>query len=289
MAQKKGESGRPKIETGFRIGKLTVQEATSQRKNGYIIWNCACDCGGTIALDTRTLQRGTVQDCGCEKKVKPGIKDLTGWRFGRLVCLEPTDKRGKNSGGVIWRCQCDCGKECLAPSGQLLSGYKKSCGCLGHPPVKELVGERFGMLTVTEYAGKRAGMHRWKCRCDCGRETVVGQTLLQSGKTKSCGCLQASVIRDNLQLCDGTSVTVLESLREKRRSNNTSGYTGVYQDTKRQLWHARITFKGKLYDLGTYKTRKEAIKARMRGEEMYDHFLEWYYQTHPEKDKSSGD
>ena len=47
-------------------------------------------------------------------------------------------------------------------------------------------------------------MHRWRCRCDCGNETIVGQTPLQSGKTKSCGCLQSETYRDNLKLVDGT-------------------------------------------------------------------------------------
>ena len=78
------EPKKPRIETGFRIGKLTVVAPTDQRKNGYTIWNCMCDCGGFIELDTRTLQRGTVRDCGCETKVKPGRKDLTGQRFGRV-------------------------------------------------------------------------------------------------------------------------------------------------------------------------------------------------------------
>ena len=70
-----GGNKKPRIETGFRIGKLTVVAPTDQRKNGYTIWNCMCDCGGFIELDTRTLQRGTVRDCGCETKVKPGQKD----------------------------------------------------------------------------------------------------------------------------------------------------------------------------------------------------------------------
>ncbi len=118
-----------KIGIGFRIGKLTVSEPTGERKNGYMVWNCTCDCGGAIQLDTRTLQRGTVRDCGCETKVKPGQKDLTGQRFGRLVCLEPSPRRDKQ-GGTQWLCQCDCGKQCLAATHQLLCGYKKSCGCL---------------------------------------------------------------------------------------------------------------------------------------------------------------
>ena len=89
---------KPKIGIGFRIGKLTVSEPTGERKNGYMVWNCTCDCGGAVQLDTRTLQRGTVRDCGCETKVKTGQKNLTGQRFGRLVCLEPSPHRNKQGG-----------------------------------------------------------------------------------------------------------------------------------------------------------------------------------------------
>ena len=69
---------RAKINKGFRVGMLTVAESTDQRKNGYTIWLCKCDCGGEIQLDTRCLQRGTVTDCGCVSVVKPGMLDLTG-------------------------------------------------------------------------------------------------------------------------------------------------------------------------------------------------------------------
>ena len=137
----------PKIEVGYRVGKLTVTEKTPMRKRGHVIWRCRCDCGNEILLDTRCVQRGAVRDCGCSTKVKPGQKDLTGRRFGKLVCLEPTEERGP-SGGVVWRCHCDCGNDCLAVSTQLTSGYKKSCGCLGQPPLKDWIGKRFGTLEV---------------------------------------------------------------------------------------------------------------------------------------------
>lgn len=71
---------------GFRTGKLTVNGDTTRRKNGCTVWHCTSDCGGTTDLGTRTLQRGRIRDCGCETKVKPGQRDLTGLRFGRLVC-----------------------------------------------------------------------------------------------------------------------------------------------------------------------------------------------------------
>ena len=73
----------------------------------------------------------------------------------------------------------------------------------------------------------------------------MGQTLLQSGKTKSCGCLQASSIKENLQLCDGTSVTILESLKQHKNVKNTSGYTGVYQNKKADDGSHRSDLRGR--------------------------------------------
>ena len=269
---------------GFRVGRLSIVGKTGKRKNGYMVWECRCDCGTVVLLDTRTLQRGTVQDCGCISRVKPGQKDLTGKRFGRLVALQPTDQRDCN-GSVVWRCLCDCGKECEASARQMKLGYKKSCGCLGHPPLKKFTGKRFGKLIVLSYAGKKDGMHQWRCQCDCGNIVVVGQSRLQSGKTKSCGCIQSQIYKENLKLIDGTSVTILESVKRRPLSSrNSSGYTGVYWDKKREKWVAQIGFKGKNYYLGTYLNLPDAVKARRRGEEMYDHFLEWYYSTIEDRD-----
>ncbi len=264
-----------KIGIGFRFGKLTVAADTGKRKNHYRVWRCDCECGGSIELDARSILRGTYKDCGCETKVKPGIRDLTGMRFGKLVALSPTGERKNTS--VVWLCRCDCGNTAEVSSRQLLGGYVKSCGCLSHPPLKDFVGKRFGNLTVLSYAGKRAGMHRWLCRCDCGRETVVGQTLLQSGKTKSCGCLQAEIYRENLKLVDGTSVTLLEAGKKHLIRSNTSGYTGVYLQKATGKWAAQITFRGKTYFLGSYEKKEDAVEARKRGEEMHDNFLEQYY------------
>ena len=105
--KKKIRPARPKIGIGYRVGRLSVEEATDQRKNGYLVWRCRCDCGGEIQLDTRCIQRGTVTDCGCVSRVKPGQRDITGMRFGKLVALEPTDRVVYES--VVWRCKIDCG------------------------------------------------------------------------------------------------------------------------------------------------------------------------------------
>ena len=265
-----------KIEIGYRIGRLTVAGSTGQRKNGYTVWLCKCDCGGEIALDTRYLQRGTITDCGCVSGVKPGMLDLTGQRFGKLICLKLYNKKDKR-GNTQWVCQCDCGNTCLAAVPQLKCGYKKSCGCLSHPPLKEYIGKKFGRLTVIEYSGKQAGMHRWKCVCDCGNETIVGQTLLQTGKTKSCGCFQKEQFKERMEFTDGTSPKVLKArMSGPPIASNTSGYNGVYKHSNGS-WIAQITFKKKTYYLGSFKDIKDAVAARKKGEEMYEDFLEWYY------------
>lgn len=277
MNEKKAQT---QIEVGVRVGKLTVLERTEERRNGYVVWRCRCDCGGEICLDTRYLKRGAVRDCGCSG-LRGMQRDLRGRRFGRLVCLEPTRERG-NSGGVIWRCRCDCGNECLAVGIQLTQGYKKSCGCLYGPNPEEFLGQRFGALLVTGYAGKQNGSHMWNCLCDCGRTTVASQINLRNGHTKSCGCRRCETQRKNLKFVDGTSVVMIENRMKRPIKSNTSGVSGVYYSSKRGKWHAQITFQGKTHYLGTFDDIDDAIRARKRGEEMYNAFLEAYYASAPD-------
>ncbi|MCD7804669.1 MAG: transcriptional regulator [Oscillospiraceae bacterium] len=272
-------NAKPPIAVGDRFGRLTVLCDSGERKNGYIVWKCRCDCGNEILVDKRTLERGTVLDCGCTAKVNPRQKDITGKRFGKLTALYCTDARSAY-GDTVWHCICDCGREIDVRLHQLQSGYRKSCGCLSHPKVKELVGKRFGRLIVIEYAGKKDGVHRWRCRCDCGNEVVVSQSHLQSGKTKSCGCMRADVYVKNMKLVGGTSIVALETSKNRLRSTNTSGCTGVYWSSSCGRWYARIGFCGKSYYLGSYKYKEDAIKARKSGEEVHDNFIEWYYNEY---------
>lgn len=55
-------------------------------------------------------------------------------------------------------------------------------------PKLNLLGERFGMLTVIGEAPKQGRWSCWLCKCDCGREKIVKTDNLVRGFTKSCGC-----------------------------------------------------------------------------------------------------
>lgn len=56
-----------------------------------------------------------------------------------------------------------------------------------------LVGQKFGRLTVDARFGSEGTSATWRCICSCGRESVVSTRNLRSGNTKSCGCLRAEV------------------------------------------------------------------------------------------------
>ncbi len=51
--------------TGMRFGKLTAIEPTMERKNGYTVWICRCDCGNTVHAASRFLKNGWLMSCGC--------------------------------------------------------------------------------------------------------------------------------------------------------------------------------------------------------------------------------
>lgn len=55
---------------------------------------------------------------------------------------------------------------------------------------------RFGMLTVVGFAYATDKNAYWKCKCDCGKETVVRGYSLKSGGTKSCGCMARKTVAE---------------------------------------------------------------------------------------------
>ena len=57
----------------------------------------------------------------------------------------------------------------------------------------DLTGNRFGRLLVLGKRENRNGRAVWFCACDCGASTIVSENNLKTGRTKSCGCLQADI------------------------------------------------------------------------------------------------
>lgn len=66
-------------------------------------------------------------------------------------------------------------------------------------PKIEMLGRRFGRLTVVARDGTRGHNVYWRCFCDCGNEKIVCGTNLSSGRTLSCGCLLKDTITNKAQ------------------------------------------------------------------------------------------
>lgn len=57
--------------TGQKFNHLTVVSYAGQ-SNGRTMWNCLCDCGNTVVVDSNSLKSGNTTACGCRKS--------EGWR-----------------------------------------------------------------------------------------------------------------------------------------------------------------------------------------------------------------
>ena len=103
---------------------------------------------------------------------------------------------------VYWEAQCVyCGKKIVLRSDNLCNNTHTQCVCqrTGNPDYQtiKLIGRKFGELTVLEmeeesknhtfYPCRKNHHSKWICVCSCGNKTVVSQTHLITGHTKTCG------------------------------------------------------------------------------------------------------
>lgn len=278
---------------GKKYGNLTVLgQIKSDSK--YQTWECRCDCGNIVRVDSRHLRSGAVTSCGCvknestKKHVGRKAEDLTGRVFGRLTVIERVENRKSL---VMWKCRCSCGQLTVASSHDLTIGLKKSCGCLRKVSRRrmDITGKRYGKLVAIYPLGRtdESGSMLWSCRCDCGNEVNASVSCLNKGNNKSCGCLKKEyqkLVHDRLHLIDGTCVEWLDG--RKFRSDNTSGFQGVFRK-KNGKYSVSIGFKKKIFYIGTFEEYSDAVEARLRAEKMIHHgFVEAheYWQERAERD-----
>ena len=186
--------------------------------------------------------RRRCKDCSTKngRNYVPG-KDLRGQRFGRLLAIEPTDKR--DGSNIIWKMKCDCGNITYASTGNLGQGHTKSCGCwqkewasknaaqVGKNSAIDLTGKKFNRLTALEATERRRSNGVvWKCRCDCGNITYVDTSGLQNGYTKSCGCLTIETSKENAIDITGQKFGMLTAIKPTKRRVNRNVYWKVKCD-----------------------------------------------------------
>lgn len=202
---------------GEAEGRLTCIKRLYQREDRNWVYLVRCECGNEFELDRGNflLGRTICPKCHNKPEKKPEKKrdyridpyDIVGNRYGRLTVMEYVGADDRYN--YFYLCKCDCGNEKVIVRRSLIGGHTRSCGCLrkeasrlnGRARKKptsyidptDLVGKRFGKLTVLEYLG--AGeeyRHTYLCKCDCGNEAVIPRHSLLCGTKRSCGCLSGS-------------------------------------------------------------------------------------------------
>lgn len=91
---------------------------------------------------------------------------------------------------------------------------------------QEWMGKRFGNLIVMGFEYKSSRWF-WKCKCDCGKETVVYPNQVIRGKTTTCGCGRSKTFH-NMHLKHGCSgerlYSIWKGMRKRCRNENASHY-----------------------------------------------------------------
>ena len=87
--------------------------------------------------------------------------------------------------------------------------------------------------------------------------------LLKNGDVKSCGCTHKDILYAQA-IKNGTEKPLI--LSDKLNRNNTSGHKGVFWNTQKQKWHARIKYNYKQYNLCISENINDCIRARKEAE-----------------------
>ena len=119
----------------------------------------------------------------------------------------------------------------------------------------DMTGMIVGRLTVIERAGSdKKKQALFRCKCECGNEVVVTGYSLRKGETKSCGCLQRDIARENKS----------KDLSGKRIGHlfviGMSGYKD-FPSGRQKLYRVRCDCGNEKEVLGSMLTRKNHIQS----------------------------
>lgn len=203
--------------------------------------------------------------------------ELQGRRFGMLVVNEAAESRLTSSGAKgMWRCRCDCGNESIVETSKLTSGHTKSCGCL-----RRIIGSgrsTHGKRDSYSYKTWASMFQRCENKRNPSYPKYGGRGIKVCREWESF----STFVRDmgdrpsprhtierrdvNGDYCPSncywTDDHSMQAFNQNRKSNNTSGKSGVYWRKDRSRWVAKIFQGGKTVMLGSFKNREDAIACR---------------------------
>ena len=144
-----------------------------------------------------TENHGWITDDNGNKKRVNAIEKysyLIGSKINKWTVLEIKNDR-RHPDAV---CECECGTIKTVNVRNLINNCTKDCGCgrkdmLRETRTRDIVGQKYGKLTVVELLDESNNFNRrqYRCKCDCGNEIIVPSSSLTTNHTLSCGCLNS--------------------------------------------------------------------------------------------------
>lgn len=129
------------------------------------------------------------------------IKDLTGQRFGYLVCLvflgtETIEKQGRRvNNHTWWKCDCDCGNQAKVDARHLKDGSSTSCGCHQKQITSDIsknVPNKKRALSARKYR-RKANITEQIIMGNLDKETIAQIVKKESSQGKSFTKISASL------------------------------------------------------------------------------------------------
>lgn len=125
--EKQTRKSKPRVDlTGKQFGYLTPLYYIKGGK-----WHCKCKCGNELDVDTRNLNSGHTQSCGCLKKEKAqnNVVDMSNYEDEYIKVLSRAGS--DNKGTAMWECLCkQCGNIFITRGKSIRDNQVKSCGCI---------------------------------------------------------------------------------------------------------------------------------------------------------------
>ena len=190
-------------------------------------------------------------------------KDLTGIKFERLTVVEyhSTDKAGR----ARWRCVCNCNKEVIVMSNNLLSNHTKSCGCIRKfSPGYTTDGKKTRLYCVWSAMKDRCGNPRHASYEYYGGKGVYvciewldfipfHEWAINNGYKNH---LTIDRINSKKGYFPTNCRWVSRQIQAMNRGRKKG--TGVYWDARRKKWRGRFNLKGKEIFCGYFKSYSKA-------------------------------
>lgn len=126
---------------------------------------------------------------------------------------------------------------------------------------KDIIGRRFGKLTVLEYVNQdKRGNRMFLCKCDCGNEKVVCFGHLNQNHTKSCGCLKYQGHAKTHGLSNSSEYTTWFHMRKRTGPDSPYHCRHNYYDRGIRCCQRWKKFENFIADMGLKPTPKHTLE-----------------------------